>query len=242
LLNRFTQLAEQAGYETVFIEATDDGAFVSSLAANIRRVIVALDRRGALSEAVKRSMRVFKSFSLRFGPDGPAVAIDVDPEPGRADSGELASDLEDLFVAVGEAAGDRGRGVLVAVDELQYLAEAELAALIKSIHRSAQLQLPLIVAGAGLPSLPALSGEAKSYAERLFDFPEIGRLSPVDAAAAIVEPARAEGVDFADDAVMRRSAVICAQWRISVRGRTAPAISRNGTAPRSRAWRSCATI
>jgi hypothetical protein len=207
LLNRFDRIAAEAGFKVGFMEASDDGSFLLLLANRVRQVILDLDRLGALSEAAKRALRVFKSFAIRFGAEGLAFSVDVDPEVGRGDSGELSSDLQDLFVAVGEAARDRRTGVLFAIDELQYLKERELAALIMAVHRTTQLQLPVVIVGAGLPSLPALAGEAKSYAERLFDFPQVDRLAPPDAAQAIVEPARGEGIEFAPDAVARIVAV-----------------------------------
>jgi hypothetical protein len=207
LLNRFDRIAQDAGLQVAFMEASDDGSFVTLLANRIRRIILELDRLGALSEAAKRAMRVFKSFTVRFGAEGLAFAIDVDPERGQADSGDLASDLQDLFVAVGAAAKDRNTGVLIAIDELQYLDERELGALIMAVHRTSQLELPVVIVGAGLPSLPALAGDAKSYAERLFDFPQVDRLAPPDAAQAIVEPAHREGVGFTAEAVARIVAV-----------------------------------
>ncbi len=203
LLNRFEQDALRGGYAVAFMEASDDGAFVALLASRVRRTLLDLDRRGSLSEAVKRALRVLKSFTLRFGSDGLGLSIEVDPELGRADSGDLSRDLEDLFIAVGEAAKARETAVLFVIDELQYLAERELAALIMAIHRTTQLQLPVVVAGAGLPSLPALAGEAKSYAERLFEFPQVDRLHPGDAAEAIVVPARAGNVELDADAIAR---------------------------------------
>jgi hypothetical protein len=207
LLNRFDRVAREAGFKVGFMEASDDGSFVTLLANRVRQVILELDRLGPLSEAVKRALRVFKSFTLRLGAEGLAISVDVDPEQGLGDSGDLSSDLQDLFVAVGEAARDRRTGVLFAIDELQYLKERELAALIMAVHRTTQLQLPVVVVGAGLPSLPSLAGEAKSYAERLFDFPAVDRLAPQDAAQAIVEPARGEGIAFTPDAISRIVAV-----------------------------------
>ena len=202
LLNRFDQDAQQTGFKVAFMEASDDGTFVTVLVGRVRRILLELDRLGALSQAVKRALRVFKSFTVSVNEKGlPELGIDVDAERGLADSGDLASDLEDLFVAMGEAARDRRTGVLFAIDELQYLAERELAALIMAVHRTTQLQLPVVLVGAGLPSLPGLAGDAKSYAERLFDFPQVGRLGPVDAAQAIVDPAQREGVEFAAEAV-----------------------------------------
>jgi len=207
LLNRFDRIAQKAGFKVGFMEASDDGSFLILLANRVRQVILELDRLGAISEAAKRALRVFKSFTVRLGAEGLAFSVDVDPERGSADSGDLSSDLQDLFVAVGEAAQDRRTGVLFAIDEMQYLEERELAALIMAVHRTTQLQLPIVIVGAGLPSLPSLAGEAKSYAERLFDFPQVDRLAPADATQAIVEPARGEHIEFSPDAVARIVAV-----------------------------------
>jgi hypothetical protein len=203
LLNQFEQDADARRFHTAFIEASDDGTFVPVLCSNVRRIILALDRAGALSEAAKRAIRVFKSFTLRLNDKGVEIAFDVDPERGVADSGDLATDVMDLFVALGAAAKDRHTGVVFAVDELQYLRESELAALIVAIHRTTQRQLPILLVGAGLPSLPGLAGEAKSYAERLFDFPIVDRLSPEDATRAVIEPAADEGVSFTPEATQR---------------------------------------
>ena len=197
LLNRFVEIAERAGYRNAFMEASDGGNFPALLATHIRRLIFELDRLGALSERVKRAMRVFRSFTGRFSLDGTlSFSIDVDPERGEGDSGDLSADLTALMVSVGDAAKDRRTAVLFAIDELQYLSAVELSALIMAVHRTTQLALPIVVVGAGLPQMPALAGEAKSYSERLFDFPQIGELAPADARRAVAEPAAVEGVEF----------------------------------------------
>jgi hypothetical protein len=149
---------------------------------------------------VKRALGVLKAFTYTL-PDGSTISINVDAVTGSADSGLLAEDVTSLLVAVGEAAVDRDRGFILAVDEVQYLSAEELGALISAIHRTVQLKLPVILVGAGLPQLPGLAGNAKSYAERLFDFPEIGSLSPDDAVAALEVPAQAQGVEFEPDAL-----------------------------------------
>lgn len=143
---------------------------------------------------------MLKTFTLQL-PDGARLAIDVDAMAGEADPGDLASDLTDLLVATGEAAKDRSAGLLLAIDEVQYLEPVELAALISAVHRTTQLSLPVLLVGAGLRQLPGLAGDAKSYAERLFDFPMIGSLSDGDARGAIAIPAKAAGAAFTDDAL-----------------------------------------
>ncbi len=202
LLNRFTEEAMQLGALTALIEAPEDASLRRLLAKEARRVLLQLDRAGAVSQAVKRALRIFKSFSVRIGPDGSLSAgVDLDPELGVGDSGILADDVTDLFVALGEAAKDRGTGLVIAIDEVQYLSDEELGALITAVHRTTQRQLPLVIVGAGLPQLPALAGNAKSYAERLFTFPQIGPLPAEEARRAITEPAEAQSVHVASNAV-----------------------------------------
>ncbi|HET9163190.1 MAG TPA: AAA family ATPase [Solirubrobacterales bacterium] len=199
LLNRFDQMAKDEGLVSAFIEAPETGDFEHLLAARLRSILLELDR-GSVSAAVKRALGTLKSFAYTL-PDGTSIALDVDAIAGRADSGVLAEDTTDLLVAAGEAAKDRGRGLLIAIDEVQYLAPDELAALITAIHRTVQLGLPVILVGAGLPQLPGLAGNAKSYAERLFDFPEIGSLDEADARAVLETPASEHQVAFAGDAL-----------------------------------------
>lgn len=199
LLNRFVEMAEEKDLVTAFIEAPETGDFKHLLAGKLRSMLLELDR-GSVSQAVKRALGALKSFTYNL-PDGTSVSINVDPLIGTADSGTLAEDVTDLLVEAGRAAEDRRRGLLLAIDEVQYLSGEELAALISAIHRTVQLRLPVILVGAGLPQLPGLAGNAKSYAERLFNFPEIGSLEDDDARAVLAVPAEEEGVEFADDAL-----------------------------------------
>jgi hypothetical protein len=199
LLNRFGDVAGQEGLQVAFIEAPETGDLRTLLAVRLRKVLLQLERGGA-AKAVLRALRVLKTFSLQL-PDGSRIAIDVDAMVGEADSGLLAEDLTDLLVAVGEAARDRRSGLVLAIDELQYLAGNELGALITAIHRTSQLNLPVVLVAAGLPQLPGLAGDAKSYAERLFDFPEIGPLALEEASAALEVPANELGVTYSGEAL-----------------------------------------
>ena len=204
LLNRFTETAERMKMKVGFIEASEGGGFPELLAVRLRRILLELEQnaaRRALS-AVKRALSVLVSFTHTFA-DGSSVAVSVEPLAGQADSGVLSEDLTDLLVAVGEAADSCGSGLLSAIDELQYLTEEELAAVVGAAHRVVQLDLPVVVAGAGLPQVPALLGNARTYAERLFEFPEIGSLNDEDAAAAVVLPAAGLDVKIDDEAVTR---------------------------------------
>ncbi len=199
LLNRFAEIAAHEGLKVGFIEAPETGDFRTLLAIRLRKILLDLDQhRGR--RAVLRALRVLRSFSYQL-PDGSSISLGVDPLAGQADSGQLAEDVTDLLIATGEAAAEERSGVLLAIDEVQYLAEVELAALITAIHRTTQLNLPVILIGAGLPQLPGLVGEAKSYAERLFDFPLIGSLDEQQAADVLAIPAADLGVTYTDDAL-----------------------------------------
>ena len=199
LLNRFREIAEDEGLEVAFIEAPETGEFRRLLASRLRTVLLHLDR-GPVERLVRRALGVLKSFTLQF-PDGTAFTLEVDAIAGEGDSGDLAADLTDVLVAAGQAARARMTGILLAVDEVQYLTRDELSALIAAIHRTNQLDLPIVLVGAGLPQLPALAGEAKSYAERLFEFPFISSLSPADSAAALAVPAGDAGVEYTQGAL-----------------------------------------
>jgi len=199
LVNRFCEIAEDEGFSVGFIEAPETGDFRTLLAVRLRRVLLGLDQ-GATRRAALKALRALKSFSLQL-PDGSSISLDVSPESGLADSGILAEDVTDLLVLSGEAARDRGAGVLLAIDEVQYLSESELAALITAIHRTTQLGLPVVLVGAGLPQLPGIAGEAKSYAERLFDFPMIDSLDADQSRDALSIPVRDQGSEITDGAL-----------------------------------------
>lgn len=199
LLNRFVEIAEQEGFSVAFIEAPETHDLRSLLARALRKILLQFDARRASAKAL-RALRVLKSFQINL-PDGATVSLDFDALAGMGDSGILADDLTDLLVAAGEAASERNAGILIAVDEVQYLSADELGAAITAIHRTTQLNLPVVLVGAGLPQIPGLAGDAKSYAERLFEFPAIGSLSEDEAAAALTVPARGLGVTFTTAAV-----------------------------------------
>lgn len=199
LLNRFHEIARDEGTAVAFIEAPESGDFRRLFATRLRTILLELDE-GPVSRAVKRALGTLRSFTYQL-PDGSSISIGVDPVAGKADSGVLSEDTTDLLVAVGEATKDRDKGLLLAIDEVQYMSAEELAALITAIHRTVQLSLPVTLVGAGLPQLPGLAGNAKSYAERLFDFPRIDSLSGDDARAVLVIPAQGEGVEFEDEAL-----------------------------------------
>ncbi len=203
LLNLIGALAEADGYAVLSIEATEGRSLPELLVPPLRQALFRFDGMVGVSNKVKRGLRVLRSFVkvVKVKINGFEVAVDVPPERGTADSGDLEADLPELFVALGEAAQDRGAAVAITVDELQYISEAEMSALIMAIHRSSQKQLPLLLVGAGLPQLVALAGRSKSYAERLFLYPQIGALSQADARRALQGPVQQKHVSFTEAAL-----------------------------------------
>ncbi len=203
LLNRIRELADETGYRSVLLEAHEGKPLAALLLPALRQIMISLDRMAQISQKAKRALRVLRSFfnGLKLKYRDIEVGVDVDPETGVADSGSLESDLVEVFIALGEAAQDRGTAVALIIDEMQYLSEEELSALIMAMHQISQRQLPVVLIGAGLPQLIALSGRSRSYAERLFQFPEVGALQAVDAAEALQEPVQEQGVQFDEDAL-----------------------------------------
>ena len=203
LLNELEILAEQAGYKTILLEAHDSKSLSALLAPPLRKLLLSLDRMSNVSDKARRGLRVLKGFvnGVKLTVGDLEIGLDIEAEAGTADSGDLEADLPELFIAVAEAAQDRKIPVAILLDEIQYLSAKELSALIMAMHKMAQKRLPLVLIGAGLPVLPGLAGESKSYAERLFDFPELGPLLADDAWHALRDPAQDEGADFTDEAL-----------------------------------------
>lgn len=205
LLDRMRDDAEGAGIQTLRIEAPEGRSLPAILAPELRRALLRLSYNARARDLARRALRGLAGFAkaLKVKYQDIEVGVDLDPEPGLADNGDLELDLQALLEAAGRAAQEAGTALALFIDELQYVPEEQLAALITALHRTAQRQLPVILVGAGLPQLPGRMGRAKSYAERLFDFPEIGPLGPQDARLAIVKPAEAEGVIIEEGAVGR---------------------------------------
>lgn len=203
LLNRIWESAEADGYRALLIEAHEDKGIAELVVPPLRQILFALDAMENVSDKVKRGFRVLSSFvkaiKLKYG----QLELSMDAEIGTADSGDLEADLAELFVAIGEAAADRKTAVAICVDELQYLSTKELSALIMAIHRINQRSLPLTLVGAGLPQIVGLTGKSKSYAERLFDFPDVGPLTAPDAESALQTPVRKQSVEFTSDALQQ---------------------------------------
>lgn len=210
LLGRFRDKALEHSWVVVELEVSknDESAFRREIAAKLRTALFQLSPKAKWTASFKRAAAVLKSFTLQVDASGGLTAgLDVDAAEGFADHANLAMDLTDVLLAIGEAASENGRGVVLLIDEVQFLSEPQLEAVIAALHKTVQRKLPVTMVGAGLPQIAELAGDAKSYAERLFKFPTIGRLSPEDAKLALAEPARQEGADFTDDALAEALAI-----------------------------------
>ncbi len=203
LLDRMRDDAEAAGFHTIRIEAPESRSLPAILAPELRLALLRLSRNQQAKALAQRGLRALAGFarSLKVKYQDIDIGFDFEPEPGLADNGDLEHDLQALIEVAGEAARSAATALVLFVDELQYVPETELAALITALHRTAQRSLPVVLVGAGLPQLRGRMGRAKSYAERLFDFPEIGALAPPEAKSAIAIPAAAQGVHVDEDAL-----------------------------------------
>ena len=203
LLDRVREDAEAVGIHTVRIEAPEGRSLPALLAPQLRQALLRLSQVAAAKDYAVRGLRALAGFASKqkvtFGDI--EVGFDYEPEPGLADNGDLEHDLQALFEQIGLAAQSAGTALAIFIDELQYVEELQLAALITAMHRTEQRRLPVVLVGAGLPQLRGRMGNAKSYAERLFDFPEIGPLPPAAARRAIEKPLEDEGVRITTDAL-----------------------------------------
>lgn len=208
LLNKIEDIAEEAGHLTSSIEAPEGKALSELLVPRISQVLRKLSVSDKAKAKAHQALRALRSFAAVFNLSYGEFSISVDPEEGVADSGDIENDLPELFVRVGEAAKSAGKAWTLLIDEVQYLRTSDLAALIVALHKISQKDLPVLFFGAGLPQVAALSGDAKSYAERLFHYPAVGALGPDDAEMAIRQPIEDEGERIDDDAlaeILRRT-------------------------------------
>lgn len=201
LLSKIEEMAEREGHITSFIEAPEGRPLGELLIPRLHQAL----RKFSLAESAKSqahsAMRALRSFASAFKFTYGDASVSVDPEVGIADSGDMENDLPELFVRVGEAAKAAGKAWTLLIDEVQYLQEKDLAALIVALHKISQKELPVLFFGAGLPQVAALSGDAKSYAERLFHYPAVGALNADDAKTAIRQPVEDEGQGISDQAL-----------------------------------------
>lgn len=203
LLTRISQEAEAKNLAVVFIETPEKRSLPSLLIPALRSALLKLDFRVAAGDLGKRVLRILGSFvgAMKLKYEDVEFGIDLGSEPGVADSGDLEHDLIGLFTEVGRAAKEKKTALVLFIDEIQYIKENQFAALIMALHKCMQNQLPVMLIGAGLPQLVGQAGQAKSYAERMFEYPEIGPLNKSAAREALETPALKLGVKYEEEAL-----------------------------------------
>ena len=201
LLNEIGRHAEQEGLLVSRVESPEGERLARLLLPEMRRAMRSLSGVEAARQLATRGLAVLRNFAAIFKIEIAGFEVGVEPEPGIADTGDLQYDLPDLFVLIGNAARAAGRGWLLLIDEVQYLSDHDLSALIVSLHRISQEGLPVLLVGAGLPQIARLAGEAKSYAERLFQYPAVGPLDAASARLAIEKPIVEEGASISKGAL-----------------------------------------
>ncbi|QJU55085.1 ATP-binding protein [Herbiconiux sp. KACC 21604] len=205
LLGQFRTKALERDWVVVELEVSknDESHFRAAMATKLRTALFELSPKARWTDRFTHAASVLRSFTISVDVGGTVSAgLDVDAAEGFADHGNLALDMTDVFVAIGEAAKERERGVVLLFDEVQFLNKQQLEAVIGALHKMVQRKLPVTLVGAGLPQIAELAGDAKSYAERLFKFPSIGNLDDGDARAALSKPAADEGIAYTDDALV----------------------------------------
>lgn len=198
LLNAFEDSAEAKGFMPYYHEITPDSSLAAELAGDAQAALSQLKLSERVANKVRAALGHLETIKLSDS-EGYGLSIDL----RKSSEGTITRDLTALLLQLGEAAQSKGRGVVFLLDEIQFADEVEFRAMISALHRATQKNLPVTLAAAGLPQIPRLAGEARSYAERLFDFPVIGKLGDEDAVAALVEPAREQEVEYQDAAVSR---------------------------------------
>lgn len=204
LLGQFRTKALERDWVVVEVEVSknDEREFRRDIASRLRTALYELCPMSKWTSRFRHAAAVLKSFTVSVDPAGTWTAgLGVEAAVGYADHANLAWDLTDTLIALGEATSERGRGIVLLLDEIQFLDKRQLEAVIEALHKIVQRKLPITLVGAGLPQVAELAGDAKSYAERLFRFPSIGNLSVRDAELALEQPAQDEGASYSKDAL-----------------------------------------
>lgn len=204
LLGQFRTKALEHDWVVVEVEVSkhDEHDFRRNMASRLRTALLELSPKTRWTDRFKHAAGVLKSFTISMDPTGSwSAGFDVEAAEGYADHANLAQDLTDVFLALGEAAREQEKGIVLLLDEVQFLNKQQLEALIEALHKMVQRKLPITMVGAGLPQIAELAGDAKSYAERLFKFPQLGNLFDDDARLALLRPAESEGATFTSEAL-----------------------------------------
>lgn len=202
LLNRVKHMAlDKQHISIIHLEIDEGKTFAEQLVPELLKTLYSLNMLKGAGAAVRRGLMALRNFISSIKVNIANVSIDLAPLRGVADSGDLSADLCDLLLTVAEAAQAQNRILLLLIDEMQLMSREELHALILTMHKAQQVTAAIALVGAGLPTLPMQAGKAKSYAERLFLYPNIDRLEKAEAQEAIAEPAQRSGATFSQEAL-----------------------------------------
>ncbi len=195
-------MADEAGVPSEYMEIAErEDTFQKHLALHVYKLIHKLSWKKKWENQAKRALSILKAFSIKYASDDISMEIKPEAALGIADTGDLSNDMTELFLALGSVAQTEGKGAVLFIDEIQYMKENEFEALMEALHRVNQKGYPLVIFAAGLPKIAKIAGDVKSYAERLFDFIEIGSLPAAAAKLALTEPARRFSVRYTPGAV-----------------------------------------
>lgn len=199
LLNYIENLADEMDLPSEYMEIAErDKSFQYQMALHIYKLINRLSLLKNIESHIKKALSILKAFTIKYGCDD--ISIEVNPANGISDTGNLANDMTELFLALGVIAQKQNKGVVLFIDEIQYIKDDEFEALMEAIHRTNQKNYPIVIFSAGLPKIAKIAGDVKSYAERLFDFIEIDSLNNEEAKLALIEPAKRFQIKYTDEA------------------------------------------
>ena len=200
LLNYIENLADEMDLPSEYMEIAErDRSFQYQMALHIYKLINRLSLLKNIESHIKKALSILKAFTIKYGCDD--ISIEVNPANGISDTGNLANDMTELFLALGMIAQKQNKGVVLFIDEIQYIKDDEFEALMEAIHRTNQKNYPIVIFSAGLPKIAKIAGDVKSYAERLFDFIEIDSLNNEEAKLALIEPAKRFQINYTDEAI-----------------------------------------
>ena len=200
LLNYIENLADEMDLPSEYMEIAErDRSFQYQMALHIYKLINRLSLLKNIESHIKKALSILKAFTIKYGCDD--ISIEVNPANGISDTGNLTNDMTELFLALGVIAQKQNKGVVLFIDEIQYIKDSEFEALMEAIHRTNQKNYPIVIFSAGLPKIAKIAGDVKSYAERLFDFIEIDSLNNEEAKLALIEPAKKFQINYTDEAV-----------------------------------------
>ena len=195
LINRLQLIAEEKDIFCKHIEVEERNDFISQIAACSQAFLRRLSAKEKFRNMIQKPLDAIKTFVVSFDPNDQTFSLSMQ-EKELYRSSNLTQSLTDVFTSLGEAAYNSRTPICFFIDEIQYMKQSELGALIAAMHRTNQLGYPVMMIGAGLPKIYKMLSDEKSYSERLFIYKEIDSLKEEQARQAITVPAEKFGVSY----------------------------------------------